>query len=167
GYYSGRMYIRGPIAQAIGEKYFTLLELVPFEGIKLSVGERVSVGKSEISLKIQRISRRLRYDDLTSKAKDELPKIIEKIVIAREKDFVDFFNKAPPLTPKMHSLELLRGIGKKTLWTILEERRKKPFESFEDIQKRTRISDPVKLIVTRVLEELQDQYGKYKIFTKP
>ena len=49
---------------------------------------------------------------------------------------------------------------------ILEERRKKPFESFEDIEKRTRINDPAKVIADRIVLELQGNQ-KYYLFVKP
>jgi hypothetical protein len=48
----------------------------------------------------------------------------------REQDFVTFFNKALSITPKLHMLHLLPGIGKKLMWEILEERNKKPFAEF-------------------------------------
>nr|MCG2895185.1 DUF655 domain-containing protein [Vulcanisaeta sp.] len=106
--------------------------------------------------------RRIGYDELTSEAKNVLPEIVAKIVKSQESRFVDFFNKAGPITLKMHTLELLRGIGKKTLWQILEERKKKPFQSFEDIRSRVGI-DPEKLIVDRILRELQGA-DQYRIF---
>ena len=64
----------------------------------------------------------------------------------------------------MHQLELLPGIGSKHLWEILEERKKKPFESFEDIKKRVSlIPDPEKMITKRIIEELEDK-DKYRLF---
>jgi len=168
GYYSHtRVFVRGPIAQVIGEQYFILLEVSPFPGIALQIGERIYIGMKEVSLKIRRVLRRIRYEDLTTRAKSELERIVEIIVDKRVYDFIKFFNDAQPLTPRMHSLELLRGIGKKTLWKILEERRKKPFESFEDIQNRAKISDPKKLIVDRIIREIMDSREKYHIFTAP
>ncbi|RLE61081.1 MAG: DUF655 domain-containing protein [Thermoprotei archaeon] len=165
GYYTPRGFIRGPLAQAVGEDYFMLLELQPYEGIPLSIRERVYVGKHDIS-KVRRITRRLTYDELTQTAKGELPEVIEEIVTRKAEKFVEFFNKASPLTTRMHSLELLRGVGKKTLWKILEERKKRPFESFKDIQERTRISDPKRLIVERILEEIKGGQ-KYYLFVVP
>ncbi|RLE82210.1 MAG: DUF655 domain-containing protein [Thermoprotei archaeon] len=156
---------RGPVAQVVGENFFTLLEVAPYRGMTLSVGERVFIGRG-IREKVERVLRRITYDDLTPLARDELPGIVEEIVSKQEQRFVDFFNKAPPLTTKMHSLELLRGIGKKTLWRILEERRKKPFSSFDDIKKRVKIPDPRKLVIERILEEIRGE-EKYYIFVAP
>ena len=36
-----------PVAQAIGEKNFTLLELVPRRGIKLELNEKVYIGEGK------------------------------------------------------------------------------------------------------------------------
>ncbi len=147
--------------QVIGEQYFTLLEVTLKPGVFVEIGERVYIGNGPRD-KVDKIVRRITYDELTSDAKKALPEIVAKIVKAQEKKFVDFFNKAGPITLKMHSLELLRGIGKKTLWQILEERKKKPFESFEDIRNRIGI-DPEKLIIERILLELQGA-DQYRIF---
>jgi len=165
GYRRGRTALRGPIAQAIGERYFILLELAPLAGIQLRTGDVVSL-TGGLDKQVIRVVGRISYDELTAAAKAELPGIIERIVMKREKHFVEFFNKAEPLTTKMHSLELLRGIGKKTLWRILDERRKRPFESFEDIRLRAKI-DPVKLIVERIIEELREPQRHYLFIAPP
>jgi len=74
------------------------------------------------------------------------------------KKFLDFFNKAQPLTTRMHQLELLPGLGKKHMWEIIEERKEKPFESFDDIKKRVKLMpDPEKIIVKRIMAELEGQ----------
>ncbi|HDI31683.1 MAG: DUF655 domain-containing protein [Thermoprotei archaeon] len=156
--------ISGPIAQAIGEKYFMLLELKVIEGLELKVGERIPV-IGGLESELVRVVGRLSYDDLTTSAKAELPNVIRIIVEKREPFFVEFFNTSQPLTKKMHTLELLHGIGKKTLWKILNERRRKPFESFKDIYERTKV-DPVKLLVERIIEELKGE-EKHYLFVKP
>jgi len=166
GYGAGmrRGYSSRPTAQAIGEKYFTLLELRLIEGLELKIGEKLPlIGGLESQL--LKVSKRLTYDELTATARAELPNIVRIIVEQREKEFVEFFNEAQPLTTKMHSLELLYGIGKKTLWKILNERKRKKFTSFQDIRERTKI-DPVKLIVERIIEELSKEQKHY-LFVKP
>ncbi len=156
-------YRNKPVAQAIGTRFFTLLEVEPYSGIDLVPGEKVELNRES---KIRRIIGRITYDDLTSTAKDNLEEIIRKIVLENEKVFVDLFNKAEPITLKLHTLELLPGIGKKTMKLILEERRKKPFESFRDLQERVKLSDPVKTIVDRIILELKGE-DKYYLFIKP
>lgn len=155
---------REPIAQAIGEIYFTLLELVPKPGVFLVPGERVFIGRGERD-KIARVRRRISYNDLTISARDELPSIIEIIVMKNESRFVEFFNSSSSITTRLHALQLLPGIGRKLLWIILEERKRKPFESFEDIRRRTKIPDPKKLIVKRIIMELSGE-DKYRLFVK-
>ncbi|MHC1586071.1 MAG: DUF655 domain-containing protein [Candidatus Hecatellaceae archaeon] len=159
----GGEFIAEPIVQLVGEDFFTLLEATVKPGLTVQLHERVYIGK-EGREKIERILGRISYEELTATAKAELPAVVEKIVRSHEDRFIEFFNKAQPITPKMHSFELLPGIGKKFMWQIVEEREKKPFESFEDFHKRTSI-DPVKAVVKRVIEELTTEQ-KYKIFTR-
>jgi len=158
-------YRTGFIVQVVGETYFTLLEAAVREGVTLKPHERIYVGKDPRD-KITYILGRIGYDELTANAKMELPPVIEEIVMRREKWFVNFFNRAQAVTPRMHALELIPGIGKKYMWQILREREKKPFESFQDLQKRANIPNPAKLITKRILEELTRE-TKYRLFTRP
>ncbi|MFB6490460.1 MAG: DUF655 domain-containing protein [Thermoproteus sp. AZ2] len=151
-------------AHLVGEEHFTLLEVTLKPGAKVEVGERVYVGAGQRD-KVDKIVRRIKYDELQPPAREALPQIVRAIVLANEKKFVDWFNRAGPLTLKMHSLELLEGIGKKKAQEILAERRKKPFESFEDVKKRVEI-DPVELIVNRILAEIQGK-DPYYLFAAP
>lgn len=156
---------REPLAHIVGEKFFTLLEVSVKKDKNPLVGDRVYIGK-ELDKRdvVNKIKRRLRYEDLTATAKSELPYVLEQIVKEQEDRFVEFFNKSESITTKLHQLELLPGIGKKTMWTIIDERKKEPFKSFEDIAKRVKI-DPIKCIVQRIIYELQNPDTKYKLFT--
>jgi len=69
------------------------------------------------------------------------------------------------VTPRMHALELIPGIGKKYMWQVINTRERKTFESFDDLQKRTEIPNPVKLITKRIMEELSGD-SKYRLFTR-
>jgi len=155
-----------PLIQLIGENFFTLLEATPRSGVLVSLHERVYIGKDLPRDKISHISGRVSYDDLSSTAKGELPIVVEDIIRINEEQFVKFFNFAQPITQRMHSLELIPGIGKKYTWTILGAREKKSFESFDDIKNRTGLPDPVKLITKRILEELSEAEPKYRLFTR-
>jgi putative nucleotide binding protein len=157
-------YRAGALVQVIGEEFFTLLEAIAKEGVVVKSSERVYVGKDARD-KITYIIGRIGYDELTSTAKMELSTAIEKIVVNREPWFVNFFNTAQAITPRMHALELIPGIGKKYMWQILDEREKNPFKSFEDLQQRANIPSPTKLIAKRILEELSSE-SKYRIFTR-
>jgi len=154
-----------PIIQLIGEAYLTLLEASVRVDSSFELHERVYVGKDRSRDKITHVIGRVHYDDLTSAARSELPLILENIVTSHEERFIGFFNVARAITPRMHALELLPGIGKKYMWKILEEREKKPFASFKDLQERTNIPDPVKKVVKRIQEELSGE-SKYKMFIR-
>jgi len=162
---SGRAgYRAGALVQLIGEDFFTLLEALIKEGVLLKPHDRVYVGKEDRE-EITYIIGRIGYDELTGAAKMELPAVISRIVLNREKWFVNFFNTARAVTPRMHALELIPGIGKKYMWQVINEREKRPFESFDDLQKRTELPNPVKLITKRILEELAGD-SKYRLFTR-
>jgi putative nucleotide binding protein len=143
----------GIIIQAIGEEHLTLLELLGIQNMSFEVGERLYIGR-EGRDKVISVLGRLEYKDISQSAKNELTNIIEKIVIANEKRFVDYVNMAPPITPRIHALELIPGIGKTYMMTIIKERDKKKFESFADIQNRVGLRDPAKLIAKRILDEI-------------
>lgn len=157
-------YRAGALVQLIGEEFFTLLEALVRQGVTLKPYDHVYVGKAarkEITYIIGRIG----YDELTATARMELSAVIGKIVLNRERWFVNFFNTTHAITPRMHALELIPGIGKKYMWQVIDERERKPFENFEDLQKRTDIPNPVKLITKRILEELAGE-SKYRLFTR-
>lgn len=152
-----------PIAQVIGDRYFTLLEVVIKEGVEVKPGEKIYIGEGKWD-KVKYIKGRIRYEELTNFSRNGIESILQKIVEDEEKRFVDFFNKAMPLSARAHMLELLPGIGKKHLWSIIKERKKKPFESFEDLRKRVEmLPDPKKMIVKRILEELEGK-DRYRLF---
>jgi len=157
-------YRAGALVQLVGEGFFTLLEALVKEGVMLKPHDRVYVGK-DAREEITYIIGRVGYDELTAAARMELPSVISGVVLNREQWFVNFFNTARAVTPRMHALELLPGIGKKYMWQVINEREKKPFESFDDLQKRTELPNPVKLITKRVLEELEGE-SKYRLFTR-
>jgi len=157
-------YRAGALVQVVGEEYFTLLEAIAKEGVVLKTYDRVYVGK-EAREKITYIIGRISYDELTTNAKMELSMVLEKMVLNRESWFVNFFNTAQAITPRMHALELIPGIGKKYMWQILDEREKRLFQNFDDLQQRANMPNPAKLIAKRLLEELAGK-SKYRLFTR-
>lgn len=155
-----------PVAQAIGASFFSLLELVPRETVTLKPEEEVYIGEGKRD-KIRFIKGQLEYNQLTNFAQSTLPDIVDKLVRNNEQRFVEFFNKAHAVTPRMHQFQLLPGVGKKHLLDLLEERRKKPFGSFKDISERAKLfPDPAKIIIRRILDELHGK-EKYYLFTQP
>jgi putative nucleotide binding protein len=161
GHATGKM---EPLAQGIGERYFTLLEVVTYPNITLKTGDRIYIG-SEKRNEVAYIKRKLAVNEMTNVARLSLPDVVKQIVKSNEKRFVDFFNNAHPITTRMHQLELLHGIGKKVMWAIIEEREKEPFKSFDDIKTRVQMTaDPVESIVKRILQEIESDDEKYYIF---
>jgi putative nucleotide binding protein len=146
----------GLIIQGIGEEHLTLLELLGVQNTNFEVGERVYIGR-EGRDKVMSVLGRLEYDAISQPAKNDLPTIVEKIVIQNEKRFVDYVNNTQPITPRIHALELIPGIGKTYMLHIIKEREKKRFDSFADIQSRVGLRDPAKLIVKRIVDEIAGQ----------
>jgi putative nucleotide binding protein len=153
-----------PTVQVIGETYFTLLEAEIRVGTQANIHERVYIGK-ERREKINRIIGRISYNDLTANAKAELLPVLEDLIANQEQRFVSFFNNSQAITPRMHALELLPGIGKKSMWQIINAREKKPFTNFKDVHERTNVGDPVKVVAKRILDELAGE-EKYRVFSR-
>ncbi len=153
------------IAQAVGATNFTLLELVPKQGVILKPSQKVYIGDGKRE-EIQYIKRSLFPDKLTNAARNELTFSLMDLIDEREVDFINFFNNAGPITIRKHSLELIPGIGKKHLKDLIESREEKKFESFDDIKKRCHfLADPQKAIAERIVKEIEDA-EEFKLFVK-
>ncbi len=158
-------HMKTPIAQAVGKEHFVLLELVPKKGIFLQPNEEVYIGEGKRD-KIHHITGKLQFERLTQTAQSSLGEFIAIQVKQNEKRFIDFFNTAGPINMRRHQMELIPGIGKKHMWEIIEERKVKPFESFEDLQKRVKLlPDPQKAIIKRLLVEIKGE-DKYMLFVR-
>ncbi|PKM92143.1 MAG: DUF655 domain-containing protein [Euryarchaeota archaeon HGW-Euryarchaeota-1] len=127
------------LVQLIGDKTFSLLECVPRIGVTFIPGEKLYIGNQKRD-KIQYIAGTVFPSSMTSNARMNLPDVCEKIVADNEQKFMRFINIAPPISPQHHSLCMLHGIGNHNLKDILDERSKKPFESYDDFKARTGIN---------------------------
>lgn len=149
-----------PVIQLVNTHDFSLIEATLREPVSLKIQ-----GKFDVNYKsnpvVERI-RRLRYDKLTTTAKSELEFAVESLIKQNEEKYVKFYNAAQPISTRMHVFELLSGIGKKHMWAIIEERKNKPFESFEDFKERMKL-DPLAPLVKKVLEEIEGK-AKHYIF---
>ncbi|HLD60399.1 MAG TPA: DUF655 domain-containing protein [Candidatus Bilamarchaeaceae archaeon] len=155
-----------PVVQLLGCKFFTLLEASVTAEASLVIGQKVYVGK-EGRTEVDRIKGRISYSQLTNSAKTSLPAILKTAIQERENEFVDFFNKARPISIRVHTLDLLPGIGKKNMEALLAEREKKPFDSFEEMKQRIpTLTDPISILEHRILSELEGN-EKYYLFAKP
>ena len=143
----------GPIVQAIGEERLTLLELLAVEGQDFEPGERVKIGK-EGREKIVSVLGKLSYEELTTESKSTLLAVVETIVKSNESKYVVYFNELQPLTPRLHGLELIPGIGKTFMRQIVDGRERQPFKNFEEIEQRVGLHEPARLVARRIVEEL-------------
>jgi putative nucleotide binding protein len=163
-----RGFHREPLALAVGETELKLLELVPRTGAKLVVAARIPlVPIANVPPPIDHVRRRVGYEELTTTARSELPAALEKIVRANSARYLRFFNESPAVSRRFHLLELLPGIGKKTMQSIVEERKRAPFQSFEEIEARLHVKSPERLIVGRIEQELSGVEDKYRLFVAP
>ena len=152
-----------PVAQGIGEKFLNLLEVAVKDGVSLKANDKLYVGDDKRD-QVKYIRGRIGYDELTNYARNMVEEIVNALVDKDEKRFVNFFNKAGPVTTRLHSLELLPGIGKKHMWDIVGERKKKPFETFKELQDRVpMLPDPKKMVIKRVIEDLEGK-DRYRLF---
>ncbi|MFO7833974.1 MAG: DUF655 domain-containing protein [Halohasta sp.] len=159
-------YQKDPLAYALTEDSFDLLELTLTDEADINIVDRVAVEPPDDAA-IASV-REIDYDELTSSAVSELEYAIEAIVDADEQRFVDFYNEAQPITLRLHQLNLLPGIGKKLRNKIIDTRKRGPFESFEDLSDRVGgLHRPKEVLIERIQEELRDDDLKYKIFVRP
>jgi putative nucleotide binding protein len=150
----------GTVVEALGGEFFMILELLANPNTTFGIQEKVYISKEKRN-KIASVLGRMKYSDLSSVAKNELPAAVEKSVMDNEARFVAFFNQSQPITPRLNALELIPGIGKTLMRQMLEEREKKPFTSFEDIQKRIGLKDPGRRVAERVLSEIISEQQVY------
>ena len=146
----------GIIVIGIGEDRLTLLEILGVPNSTFEIAEKIYIGK-EGRTKVLSVLGKIDYAKISDAAKSELQPIVDTIVVANEKKFVDQLNNAQPLTPRIHALELIPGIGKTYLKVMLEERDRKKFESFADMEERTGLNDLATNIAARILEEITGQ----------
>ena len=154
----------GPMVQAIGEERLTLLELLAMENQDFEMGEKVKIGK-EGREKIVSVLGKMIYEELSPEAKASLPGVVESLVKGNEAKYVSYFNDLQPLTPRLHGLELIPGIGKTFMKEIVAMREKQPFTSFDDVQKRVGLREPAKMIAKRIVEELAGD-SRVSVFVK-
>jgi len=149
-----------PLAYALGVDEFHIYELSLDEDDDIAFGDRIDLTEFGRLTEVA-------FEDLPSGARQELEYAVEEIVEADERRFVDFYNDAQPITLRLHQLNLLPGIGKKLRNTILDERKRKPFESFADLEERVNgLHNPREVLVERIQEELRDDDLKYRIFVR-
>ena len=157
-------YERSPVALALGETDFRLVEAALTDDAGVNIGDRIEIDPPGGNVKQLR---RAEYSDLTSTAESELEYAIDQILDVDEDRFVGFYNDAQPITTRLHVLNLLPGIGKKLRNNVLDARKREPFESYEDIEARVAgLYEPKEVLAERILEELREEDLKYRIFAR-
>jgi len=168
GRQSERGFHKEPLALAVGETELKLFELVARPGATLVPGSRVPlVPLAGVPPPIDHVRRRIGFDELTVSARTELTNALVAVVKANAPRYLRFFNESPAVSRRFHLLELLPGIGKKTMQQIVEERKRAPFQSFEEIESRLHLKNPERLIVGRIEQELSGVEDKYRLFVAP
>lgn len=162
-----RQYRRSPVAYAVQPSDFALYAIALIDDAHVSIGDRLVIEGPETDDVIAD-TKRVSHDDLSAGAQSELEYVVEEVIEAESERFVDFYNDAQPISLRLHQLNLLPGIGKKLRNNILDERKRRPFESFEDVEERVSgLHDPKGVLVDRVLEELRQSDLKYRNFVAP
>ena len=154
----------GIIVTAIGEDRLTILEVLGVPDSTFEIGEKIYIGK-EGRTKVLSVLGKMDYDHISSSAQSELVTVVENIVTTNESKFIEYLNNARPLTPRIHALELIPGIGKTYMKTMLEEREKQKFENYNDLQERVGFKDPIKHISERSMDEITGQ-SRMNLFVK-
>jgi len=154
----------GVIITAIGEDRLSILEILGVPNSTFEIGEKIYIGK-EGRTKVLSVLGKLDYEHISSSAQSELSAVVENIVIENESRFVDYLNNAQPLTPRIHALELIPGIGKTYMKIMLEERDNKKFASYDDLQQRVGFKEPIKHISERIMDEITGE-SRMNLFVK-
>ncbi len=163
-----RGFHREPVVLGLGETELKFLEILVPPGVPLSPGTRLPLVAFEgHPAPIDHVRRRLSYEELTATARAELPHAIEEVVRAHADRYLRFFNESQAVSRRFHPLELLPGIGKRTMQAIIAERRKAPFASFEDLERRVPLSTPERIVAQRIEQELSGVEDKYRLFVAP
>jgi len=157
-------YKKSPVAYALDEETFALYEVSLDSDADVAIDDRLDP-KAGVE-GIGRV-REIGYDDISGGAQAELEYVVREIVERDEGRFVDFYNDAQPITLRLHQLNLLPGIGKKLRNNIIDQRKRGPFESFEELEERVAgLHNPQEILVERIIEELRDDELKYRTFVR-
>ncbi|NEU57239.1 DUF655 domain-containing protein [Halorussus sp. MSC15.2] len=157
-------YQKPALTYALGVEEFRLFEVTLEEDVSLTITDRFDADRSN---ELVASVREIEFEDLSGAAQSELEHAIRDVVESNERRFVDFYNDAQPITLRLHQLNLLPGVGKKLRNNILEQRKREPFESFEDLEDRVSgFHNPKEVLVERILEEIREDDLKYRTFVR-
>jgi len=155
-----------PIAQVLTFPDFVLYEVKCNRDSEIKIQEKNTYEEFLIQNKLKEVLKKIDYKDLTNTSKALIQPILEKEILNYEEEFLNFFNNSTSITPRMHSLKLLPGVGQKHMWELIEARNRQKFTTFQDITDRTSLSHPTKQLAQRIIKELQREGIKYYLFSK-
>lgn len=155
-----------PIAQIVEASRFQLYEMVLNKSAITEIKLQQKIVISDESKYFERVQRKIKYTDLTPASSSTLDLVVEQYVSDNETRFIEFINKSGPITIKRHSLEILPGIGKKLMWSIINCRENPPFKSYEDLHSRVPGFKPVETFTKRIIAEISDSDLKHYLFIK-
>ncbi|MBY9006301.1 MAG: DUF655 domain-containing protein [Candidatus Lokiarchaeota archaeon] len=157
---------RNPLAQVISFPDFVLYEVKYNRESEIKVQDKNTFEYFNEKRKLNEVLRKIDFKDLTNTSKALIQTIIENEIIETEELFINFFNNSTSITPRLHALKLIPGIGTKHMWELLNARERQKFMTYQDIADRTSLSSPVKQLTLRIIKELQREGIKYYLFSK-
>jgi len=141
---------------AITERDLRISRLKAVQGSELKfLGDRVSIDSS--SELISEIIGLTRISSLSPSVLSELPEIIASILRDAPERCLGFYNRAGPLSLKMHSYELLPGIGSKKAQEMVEARGRTGWTEISALDEACNI-DSANLLANRLIEEMNDEH---------
>ncbi len=141
---------------AITERDFRISRLKAIQKTELKfIGDRIAIDStSEIVSEIIGLTR---ITSLSPSALKELPKIIASMLQDSPERCLGFYNRAGPLSLKMHSYELLPGIGSKKAQEMVEARGRTGWTELSALDEVCGINS-ANLLANRLIEEMNDEH---------
>lgn len=159
-------YRRSAVGYALDTEDFHIYEFALADDASVSIGDEIVVEPLGEAEDIDHV-RTVDIGELPSGAASELEYLIDDLLENEEERFVRVYNEAGPITLRLHQLDLLPGIGDKLRDGILDERKREPFEDFEDVAERVDgLHDPADVVRERIFEELRGEDLKYRLFAR-
>ena len=162
---SKRRFRREPVIYGLGIEEFKIFDMKPVPGAAINIGDRCYIGKeTEERTQIDHVRARVNYKELTHTAQSELVFVLDEIVRENEEKFIQFYNHAGPISRRYHSLELIPGLGKKTMNLIVKNR---PYTGFREMEEKiSNFRNPEKYISQRIENEIKETDQKYRLFVR-
>lgn len=142
----------------LGTNKFTPLELSVKKDHYVQLEERVYFGSDKRD-KINNIVKWISEREFLKAGKTLVLNVIIKIILEKEAYFIDIINNNSEKEQFLKALQRALDIGPKTAEKIINARKEKPFESFEDIENRASTTVVLKKLANKIYDEI---YGKDK-----